>query len=36
MGFSDSEFRSSSLMRLVVLQDLRERGLLDDRLRWAR
>ncbi len=36
MGFSDPEFRSSSLMRLVVLQDLRERGLLDDQLRWVR
>ncbi len=36
MGFSDPEFRSSSLMRLVVLQDLRERGLVDDQLRWTR
>jgi nucleoside-diphosphate-sugar epimerase len=36
MGFSDPDFRSSSLMRLVVLQGLRERGLLDDQLRWDR
>jgi nucleoside-diphosphate-sugar epimerase len=35
MGFDDSDFRSSHLVRLVVLQDLRERGLLTDRLDWT-
>lgn len=35
MGFSDPGFRSSSLTRLFVLQSLRERGLLDDQLRWT-
>ena len=34
MGFDDEEFRSSHLVRLVVLQDLRDRGLLTDRLEW--
>jgi nucleoside-diphosphate-sugar epimerase len=36
MGFSDPDFRSSSLMRLVVLQGLRAQGLLDDQLKWTR
>jgi nucleoside-diphosphate-sugar epimerase len=35
MGFDDQEFRSSHLMRLIVLQDLRERGLVNDRLEWT-
>ncbi len=35
MGFGDAEFRSSPLVRLVVLQDLRERGLLTDQLEWT-
>jgi nucleoside-diphosphate-sugar epimerase len=35
MRFDDPDFRSSRLMRLVVLQDLRERGLLSDRLEWT-
>jgi nucleoside-diphosphate-sugar epimerase len=34
MGFADPEFRSSHLVRLVVLQDLRERGLLNAQLEW--
>jgi hypothetical protein len=34
MGFDDPDFRSSPLVRLVVLEDLRERGLLSDRLEW--
>ncbi len=35
MRFADPEFRSSNLMRLVVLQDLRQRGLVDERLEWV-
>jgi nucleoside-diphosphate-sugar epimerase len=35
MGFGDREFRSSPLVRLVVLQDLRERGRLTDQLEWT-
>jgi len=35
MGFDDPEFRSSRLMRLFVLQDLRARGLVNDRLEWT-
>ena len=34
MGFDDREFRSSHLMRLSVL-DLRERGLVNERLEWT-
>jgi nucleoside-diphosphate-sugar epimerase len=34
MGFDDAGFRDSDLMRLRVLEDLRERGLLDGELRW--
>jgi nucleoside-diphosphate-sugar epimerase len=35
MGFADPEFRSSPLMRLLVLQDLRKRALVNDRLEWT-
>lgn len=35
MGFSDPNFRNSSWMRLHVLHDLRQRGLLTDALRWS-
>ena len=34
MGFADPDFRSSNLVRLVVLQDLRERGLVNAELEW--
>ena len=35
MSFRDSEFRSSSFMRLRVLTDLQARGLLNETLEWA-
>jgi nucleoside-diphosphate-sugar epimerase len=35
MGFADPEFRSSNLVRLVVLQDLHERGLVNAQLKWV-
>jgi len=35
MGFNDSDFRHSSFMRLRVLTDLQDRGLLNDRLEWS-
>ena len=35
MGFSDSNFRNSKYMRLMVLKELREKGLLDANLEWA-
>jgi hypothetical protein len=35
MGFRDENFRESAFVRLNVLSDLRERGLLDDDLAWA-
>ena len=35
MGFADRNFRSSHLMRLVVLEDLRARGLLTEDLAWT-
>ncbi|MCB2408004.1 NAD-dependent epimerase/dehydratase family protein [Hymenobacter lucidus] len=35
MGFRDPEFRSSQLMRLRVLTNLRETGQLDESLVWA-
>jgi nucleoside-diphosphate-sugar epimerase len=35
MRFSDENFRESAFVRLNVLSDLRERGLLDDDLAWA-
>jgi nucleoside-diphosphate-sugar epimerase len=34
MGFEDSDFRSSTLMRLNALNRLRQLQLLDDELRW--
>lgn len=34
MGFADDDFRNSSSMRLRVLTQLREKGYLDDNLRW--
>jgi nucleoside-diphosphate-sugar epimerase len=36
IGFRNSEFRSSSYMRLNVLKEFRTRGWLDDRLEWSR
>ncbi len=35
MGFADGNFRNSQFMRLKVLTHLRERGILDDQLRWS-
>lgn len=35
MGFADANFRSSGLMRLVVLKQLREHGLLNANLEWT-
>lgn len=35
MRFNDPDFRSSRLMRLKVLKDLREKNLLNERLRWG-
>ena len=35
MGFRDSEFRGSNLMRLQVLRDLRAQELLDESLKWT-
>ena len=34
IGFSDANFRSSNFIRLKVLADLRESGILDEKLRW--
>lgn len=36
MGFADPDFRNSGFMRLKVLSGLRDKGMLDDRLRWVR
>jgi nucleoside-diphosphate-sugar epimerase len=36
MNFADQEFRTSQFIRLKVLSGLRERGLLNDTLNWAR
>jgi nucleoside-diphosphate-sugar epimerase len=36
IGFKDPDFRNSHYMRLNVLTDLRRKGLLNDRLEWAR
>jgi hypothetical protein len=35
MGFADPDFRSSQLMRLRMLESLREYGLLDGELVWT-
>jgi nucleoside-diphosphate-sugar epimerase len=35
MGFNDLNFRQSRFMRLKVLTDLQNRGLLNDRLEWT-
>jgi nucleoside-diphosphate-sugar epimerase len=35
MGFSDSNFRSSTYMRLEVLKRLRDKGMLDSNLEWT-
>ena len=35
MGFADGNFRNSQFMRLKVLTHLRERGVLDEQLRWS-
>jgi nucleoside-diphosphate-sugar epimerase len=34
-GFNDAEFRHSRLVRLFVLEELRERGLVNDSLEWV-
>lgn len=34
MGFSDRDFRNSRFMRLCVLEELREKGIIDENLRW--
>jgi nucleoside-diphosphate-sugar epimerase len=36
MGFADASFRQSGLVRLKVLESLREQGYLDDQLRWMK
>ncbi len=36
MGFRDGNFRASTLMRINHLTRLRERGMLDEELRWLR
>lgn len=36
MGFNDENFRNSKFMRLKVLTDLRDRGLMTDDLEWAK
>jgi nucleoside-diphosphate-sugar epimerase len=36
MGFADGNFRNSRYMRLMVLKDLRARGLLNEKLEWTR
>jgi nucleoside-diphosphate-sugar epimerase len=35
IGFADTDFRASPFIRLFVLQGLRERGLVNDRLEWT-
>jgi nucleoside-diphosphate-sugar epimerase len=35
IGFKDGEFRGSSYMRLNILNALREKGLIDEKLRWT-
>lgn len=35
IGFRDGEFRNSKYMRLNILMELREKGLLDSQLRWT-
>ena len=35
IDFADAEFRSSPFIRLFVLEGLRERGLVNDRLEWT-
>lgn len=35
MGFNNTDFRNSRLMRLRVLTDFLEKGLLNDRLEWS-
>ena len=35
MGFTDTNFRSSRFVRLQMLSELRERGMLTDQLEWA-
>jgi nucleoside-diphosphate-sugar epimerase len=36
MGFNDSDFRNSGLIRLKVLDRLRSKGLLNEKLEWQR
>ena len=36
MGFNNSDFRNSRFMRLKVLTDLQERGMLNDNLEWLK
>ena len=35
LGFRDGEFRESNYMRLNILKELRDKGLLDETLRWT-
>jgi nucleoside-diphosphate-sugar epimerase len=35
IGFRDKDFRNSKYMRLNILMELRDKGLLDDQLRWT-
>jgi hypothetical protein len=36
MGFIDGDFRNSKYMRLKVLTELQEKGLLNQRLQWIK
>ena len=36
IGFKDGEFRNSKFMRLLILKELQEKGLLDDKLQWIK
>ena len=36
MNFADTDFRNSSLIRLKVLTDFRERGVLNENLDWMK
>jgi nucleoside-diphosphate-sugar epimerase len=36
LGFSDGEFRNSRYMRLKVLTELQQKGLLNDKLQWLK
>jgi hypothetical protein len=36
MGFKDKDFHNSNYMRLKVLNQLLDRGLLNDKLQWIK